>query len=178
MKIIKSIFDAICFLFSSIFYFICFVFSSIFRIVGTLILILIIFLTSISVLHKMEYARYKETGIMKNGNLCISYMCEGDGGYFDKYYNSDNNVLQEIDDFYAIDGIRLGITGNKGDVFGKVYKPINSGTSDIYVCYATSGGGSNYFELYYVEVDEKLNITYNMKKISKEQFEENTGENK
>lgn len=122
-------------------------------------------------MNKIRYAKYDETGIMKNGNLCISYMCEGDGGYFDKYYNSDNNVLQEIDDFYAIDGIRLGITGNKGDVFGKVYKPINSGTSDIYVCYATSGGGSNYFELYHVEVDKDLNITYNMETIDKEIFE-------
>lgn len=178
MKIIKSIFNAIGFLFSSIFYFIGFIFSSIFRIVGTLILILVIFLVSISVRNKMVYEHYKETGIMKNGNLCISYMCEGDGGYFDKYYNSDNNVLQETDDFYAIDGIRLGITGNKDDVFGKVYKPINSGTSDIYVRYATSGGGSDYFEVYHVEVDKNLNITYTMKKISKEQFEENTGENK
>ncbi|MDE5557532.1 MAG: hypothetical protein K2J32_07535, partial [Ruminococcus sp.] len=143
-----------------------------------LILILVICLVSISVVNKMEYAHYKETGIMKNGNLCISHMGKSPG-YKGKYYNSDNNVLQEVEEFEAWDGIKLGIGNADGDVFGKVYKPINSGTSDIYVGYATDGGSPmTYFELYHVEVDENLNITYNMKKISKEKFEENTGENK
>lgn len=161
MKIIKGIFNFICF---------------IFKLILILILILIIFLVIISVPSKIEYARYKETGIMKNGNLCISHMCEGGGSHMEEYYNSDNNVLQEFDDFYTSDGISFSTSG---DIFGKVYKPINSGTSDIYVGYATFGGDPlRYFEVYHVEVDKNLNITYNMKKISKEQFEENTGENK
>ena len=158
MKIIKSIFDALCF---------------IFRLILTLVLILVILFMSKSIPNKIEYARYKETGIMKNGNLCISHMCEGGGGYKEKYYNSDNNVLQEIDDFRAIDGIILGINGDAGVVFGKVYKPINSGKSDIYVGYATFGGDPiKYFEVYHVEVDENLNITYNMENIDKETFEQ------
>lgn len=164
MKVIKGIFDFICF---------------IFRLILTLVLILVILLISISVVNKIRYAKYDETGIMKNGNLCISHMCEGGGGHGEKYYNSDNNVLQETEDFYAFNGIKLGIGNTKGDVFGKVYKPINSGTSDIYVGYATFGGDPiKYFELYHVEVDKDLNITYNMETIDKEQFEENTGENK
>ena len=157
MKIIKGIFDFICF---------------IFRIVGVLILILVIILMSISVPNKIEYAKYKRTGIMKNGNLCISHMSEGEGyGKYEEYYISDNNVLQEIDDFYAINGIRLGSCDSYGDVFGKVYKPINSGTSDIYVGYEKRSSAPRKYELYHVEVDEKLNITYNMETIDKETFE-------
>ena len=157
MKIIKGIFDFICF---------------IFRIVGVLILILVIILMSISVPSKIEYARYKETGIMKNGNLCISHICGGRGGYAEKYYNSDNSVLQEVEGFTAMDGIKFGISDSYGDVFGKVYKPINSGTSDIYVGYSMKGGDPiKYFELYHVEVDKDLNITYNMETIDKETFE-------
>ncbi|MDE7226646.1 MAG: hypothetical protein K2N49_07315, partial [Ruminococcus sp.] len=145
----------------------------IFRLILILILILVILLVSISVANKIEYAKYDETGIMKNGNLCISHMCEGGGGYAEKYYNSDNNVLQETEDFYAINGIKLGIGNTNGDVFGKVYKPINSGTSDIYVGYSTFGGDPiKYFELYHVEVDKDFNITYSVKTISKEQFEQ------
>ncbi|MDE6781839.1 MAG: hypothetical protein K2J40_10325, partial [Ruminococcus sp.] len=113
-------------------------------------------------MNKMEYEKYDETGIMKNGNLCISHMCEGGGGNAEKYYNSDNSVLQEVKDFYVLNGIKLGIGNTEGDVFGKVYKPIKSGTSDIYVGYATFGGDPiKYFELYHVEVDKDLNITYN-----------------
>ena len=33
------------------------------------------------------------------------------------------------------------------------------------------GDPIKYFELYHVEVDEKLNITYNMETINKETFE-------
>ena len=174
MKIIKSIFDAIGFTFSSIFYFIGFIFKLILK----LILILVIFFVIISAVNKMAYVHYKETGIMKNGNLCISHMADSPG-YVGKYYNSDDSVLQETENFDVGNGIKLGIGNAKGDVFGKVYKPINSGTSDIYVGYATAGGSTiSHFEVYHVEVDKNLNITYNMKKISKEQFEENTGENK
>ncbi|MDE6424777.1 MAG: hypothetical protein K2K89_01365 [Ruminococcus sp.] len=122
-------------------------------------------------MNKIRYAKYDETGIMKNGNLCISHMCRS-SGYAEKYYNSDHNVLQETEDFYALNGIKLGIGNSDGDVFGKVYKPINSGTSDIYVGYSTSGGEPmKYFELYHVEVDKDLNITYNMETIEKETFE-------
>ncbi|MDE6091787.1 MAG: hypothetical protein K2G14_01665 [Ruminococcus sp.] len=121
-------------------------------------------------MNKIRYAKYDETGIMKNGNLCISHMCEGGGSHMEEYYNSDNNVLQEIDDFYTSDGISFSTSG---DIFGKVYKPINSGTSDIYVGYATFGGDPlRYFEVYHVEVDQDLNITYNMETIDKERFEQ------
>lgn len=162
MKIIKSICDFIGF---------------IFKLILILILMLVIHLVSISVVNKMEYAHYKETGIMKNGNLCISHMCIT-SGYQEKYYNSDNSVLQETEDFYVSNGIKLGIGNWNGDVLGKVYKPINSGTSDIYVEISKYPSVvTKDFELYHVEVDKDLNITYNMKKISKEKFEENTGEN-
>lgn len=161
MKAIKDIFHFICF---------------IFRAILILILIFVIYFVIISAVNKMEYAHYKETGIMKNGNLCISHM-DRSPGFGGKYYNSDNSILQETEDFEVWNGIKLGIGNADGDVFGKVYKPINSGTSDIYVGYATEGGSPmTYFELYHVEVDENLNITYNMKKISREKFEENTGE--
>lgn len=144
----------------------------IFLLILTLVLILVILFVSISAVNKMEYAKYKETGIMKNGNLCISHMCEGGGGYGAKYYNSDNSVLQETKNFDALDGIKLGIGNSAGDVFGKVYKPVNSGKSDIYVGYATHGGDPiNRFELYRVEVDKDLNITYSVETINKEQFE-------
>ena len=157
MRIIKCIFDAICF---------------IFRLILILVLILVILFMSKSIPNKIEYARYKETGIMKNGNLCISHMARSPG-YEDEYYNSDNSVLQETEDFEVGNGIKLGIGNADGDVFGKVYKPINSGTSDIYVGYATEGGSPmTYFELYHVEVDENLNITYNMETIDKETFEQ------
>ncbi|MDE6539753.1 MAG: hypothetical protein K2K66_06140 [Ruminococcus sp.] len=129
-------------------------------------------------MNKMEYAKYDETGIMKNGNLCISHMCIT-SGYKEEYYNSDNSVLQEVESFYVSKGIKLGIGNSVDDLFGKVYKPINSGTSDIYVGYSKEGGQDMiYFELYHVEVDKNLNITYNMEIIDKEQFEENTGENR
>lgn len=167
MKIIKGIF----YLIKSIFYFICFIFKLILK----LVLILVILLVIKDVMYKIEYTKYDETGIMRNGNLCISHMARSPG-FGDKYYNSDNNVLQEVEDFEAWNSIKLGIGNAEGDVFGKVYKPINSGTSDIYVAYATEGGSPmTYFELYHVEVDKNLNITYNMETISKEQFEENTG---
>jgi len=118
----------------------------------------------------IKYSKYEETGVMKNGNLCISHMCEGAGGYGDSFYNSDENVLEEAEDFVAERGIS---SGSVGTIFGKVYKPINSGTSDIYVGYSTTGGEPiNHFELYHVEVDKDLNITYNMEIISKEQFEQ------
>lgn len=148
------------------------IFRFIFLTAFTLVLMLVIFLVSISVANKMEYAKYKETGIMKNGNLCISHTCEN-SGYAQKYYNSGNSVLQEVEEFYAMDGIRLGIGNSYGDVFGKVYKPVNSGTSDIYVGYATYGGEPiNHFELYHVDVDKDLNITYSLEIIDKEQFEQ------
>lgn len=150
------------------------IFKFIFRVTIIFVLMIVILLNSKSVANKMEYSKYKETGIMKNGNLCISHMSEGDGygRYNEKYYNSDNNVLQETDDFYAINGIRLGSSSSYGDVYGKVYKPINSGTSDIYVCYETHGSPPLQYELYHVEVDENLNITYNMEIIDKERFEQ------
>ncbi len=150
------------------------IFRFIFRLVAILFLMLIILFISISVINTIRYEAYDETGVMKNGNLCISHMCEGGGGFGEKYYNSDNNVLKEVKDFYAVNGIRLGIGNTTGDVFGKVYKPVKSGTSDIYVGYATFGGDPiKYFELYHVEVDKDLNITYNMETIDKEQFEQN-----
>lgn len=163
MKVIKAIFNFIGF---------------IFKLILVLVLILVILYVSMSVLNKIRYEKYDETGIMKNGNLCISHKCIT-SGYEEKYYNSDNNVLQEVESFYVGNGIKLGIGNSVDDLFGKVYKPINSGTSDIYVGYSTSGGEiMKYFEVYHVEVDKVLNITYNMETISKEQFEENTGENK
>lgn len=171
MKVIKDIFNFICFIFRAIFDFIRFIF----RLILKLVLILVILFMGISVKYKIRYAKYDETGIMRNGNLCISHMARSPG-FGDKYYNSDDSVLQEVEEFEAWKNIKLGIGNAYGDVFGKVYKPINSGTSDIYVGYATDGGSPmTYFELYHVEVDKNLNITYNMEKISKEQFEENTG---
>lgn len=149
------------------------IFRFIFLLALTLILIPVILFISISVVNKIIYDKYDETGVMKNGSLCISHMCEGGGGYADAYYNSDNNVLEEVKDFFVVNGVRLGIGDTEGDVFGKVYKPINSGTSDIYVGYGTFGGESiKYFELYHVEVDKDLNITYSVENISKEQFEQ------
>lgn len=159
MKIIKGIF-----------YFIGFIF----QLILILIMLLLICLVGMSVPKKIEYAKYKETGIMRNGNLCISHMSEGEGySKYDEHYNSDNNVLQEVEDFYAIDGLRLGSSDSCGDVFGKVYKPINSGTSDIYVGYAPRSSASSKYELYHVEVDEDLNITYSVEIIDKERFEQN-----
>ncbi|MBD5160128.1 MAG: hypothetical protein HDT23_07815 [Ruminococcus sp.] len=156
MKILEVIGDFLCF---------------IFRIVGILILILVILFMSISAKNTIIYKKYDETGIMKNGNLCISHMASSPG-FGDKYYNSDDSVLQEVEDFHVYEGVKLGIGNADGDVFGKVYEPINSGKSDIYVGYSIWGGEPmNYFEVYHVEVDEKLNITYNMENIDKETFE-------
>lgn len=156
MKVIKSIF--------------LFVFLSIL----TLVLMLVLLIMYITISNSIVYAKYDETGVMKNGNLCISHMCEGGGGNAEEYYNSNNSVLQEVKEFYVVDGIKLGIGDTTGDVFGKVYKPINSGTSDIYVGYATFGGEPiNHFELYHVEVDKDLNITYSVETIDKERFEQN-----
>lgn len=93
----------------------------------------------------------------------------------EEYYNSNNNVLQEVKRFEEWKGVKLGIGNADGDVLGVVYKPVNSGNSDVYVGYSIYGGESmNYFELYHVEVDKDLNITYTMETITKEQFEENT----
>lgn len=146
------------------------IFRFIFLLAVILLLMLVILLMCIFIPQSIEYSKYKETGVMKNGSLCISHMCEGAGGWSEKYYNSDNSVLEEADEF----GVSRGIGGNAvGDVFGKVYKPINSGTSDIYVGYATHGGESiNHFELYRIEVDKDLNITYSVETINKEQFEQ------
>ncbi len=147
------------------------IFRFIFRLTVALILMLVILIMSIAIPNSIEYAKYDETGVMKNGNLCISHMCEGAGGWSEKYYNSDDSVLEEVSEF----GISRSIGGNAvGDVFGKVYKPINSGTSDIYVGYSTRGGEPiKYFELYHVEVDKDLNITYSVETIDKERFEQN-----
>lgn len=71
------------------------IFGFIFFLVTILISISLFFIMSWSV----EYSKYDETGIMKNGNLCISHMCEGAGGWADEYYNSDNSVLKEDEDF-------------------------------------------------------------------------------
>lgn len=172
MKLIKAIFKGIFYFIRSLFDFLCFIF----RLILKLVLILVILYVSMSVLNKIRYEKYDETGIMKNGNLCISHMCRT-SGYIEKYYNSDNNVLQEVESFYVGKGIKLGIGNSVDDLFGKVYKPINSGKSDIYVVYST-GSSMRYFELYHVEVDKNLNITYSMETITKEEFEENTGENK
>lgn len=167
MKVIKGIFDFIRFIFDMIWF--------ILRPILILVLILIILLECISVFKKIKYTMYKETHITINGNLCISHMCEGGGGNEEKYYNSDRNVLQKAKGFYLINGIKLGIGNTTGDVFGRVYKPINSGTSDIYVGYSTFGGDPiRYFELYHVEVDKDMNITYNMEIIDEKQFEEDT----
>lgn len=117
---------------------------------------------------------YDETCIMKNGNLCISHICES-AIYNDEYYNSDNNVLQEVKRFTEWEGVKLGSSGCTDDAFGIVYKPVNSGTSDIYVGYIPYDTGPlRYFELYHVEVDKDLNISYTMETITKEEFEENT----
>lgn len=137
-----------------------------------LFLMLIILIMCITIPWAVKYAKYDETGVMKNGSLCISHMCEGAGGYGEMYYNSDNSVLEEVKDFAVSKGIIN--SSAVGDVFGKVYKPINSGTSDIYVGYATHGGEAiKHFELYHVEVDKDLNITYSVETINKEQFEQN-----
>lgn len=146
------------------------IFKSLLRVAVILILIIVILLMCIFIPKSIEYSRYEKTGIMKNGNLCISHMCEGGGGYDEEYYNSDNNVLSEIDDF----GVSTTIGGSgAGTVFGKVYKPINAGKSDIYVGYSKTGGEDiRYFELYHVEVDKDLNITYTMETIDRERFEQ------
>ena len=162
MKIIKAIFYPIW----CLFHFICFIFKRILII----ILILVLLLIRESLATAIIYGLYNETGVMINGNLCISHMCEGAGSWMEKYYNSDENVLEEVKDFAVGGG-----SSNAGKVFGKVYKPVNSGTSNIYVGYATFGGDDiRYFELYHVEVDKDLNITYTMETITKEEFEENT----
>lgn len=146
------------------------IFRFIFLLAVTLVLMLVILIMCIAIPWAVNYAKYDETGVMKNGSLCISHMCEGAGGWTDIYYNSDNSVLEEVKDFE----VPRSIGGNAvGSVFGKVYKPINSGTSDIYVGYATHGGESiNHFELYHVDVDKDLNITYSVETINKEQFEQ------
>lgn len=149
------------------------VIKNIFGFIFLLILIPIILFILKSALNTIKYNKHDETGIMKNGNLCISHMLDGGGGCYEEYYNSDNNVLKEVEDFYITDGIRLGIGNTEGDVFGKVYQPINAGKSDIYVGYSKTGGEDiRYFELYHVEVDKDLNITYNMEIIDKERFEQ------
>lgn len=150
------------------------VIKNIFGFIFLLILIPIILFILRSALNTIKYNKHDETGIMKNGNLCISHMLDGGGGgCYEEYYNSDNNVLKEVEDFYVTDGIRLGIGNTEGDVFGKVYQPINAGKSDIYVGYSKTGGEDiRYFELYHVEVDKDLNITYNMEIIDKERFEQ------
>lgn len=164
MKVIKAIFYPIW----CLYHFICFIFKRILIIVLILVLLLIRELLATAVV----YSLYNKTEVMINGNLCISHMCEGAGGWMEKYYNSDNSILEEVKDFAVGGG-----SSNAGMVFGKVYKPVNSGTSDIYVGYATFGGDPmRYFELYHVEVDKKLNISYTMEKITKEEFEENTTE--
>lgn len=146
------------------------IFNIIFRVAVICILIIVILLMCIFIPNSIKYSRYEKTGIMENGNFCISHMCEGGGGYGEKYYNSNNNVLSEIDDF----GVSTTIGGSgAGTVFGKVYKPINAGKSDIYVGYSKTGGEDiRYFELYHVEVGKDLNITYNMEIIDKERFEQ------
>lgn len=117
------------------------IFKSLLRVAVILILIIVILLMCIFIPKSIEYSRYEKTGIMKNGNLCISHMCEGGSG--------------------------------AGTVFGKVYKPINAGKSDIYVGYSKTGGEDiRYFELYHVEVDKDLNITYTMETIDRERFEQ------
>lgn len=146
------------------------IFKFIFRVAVIFILMIVILLMCIFIPNSIKYSRYEKTGVMKNGNLCISHMCEGGGGYGEKYYNSDDNVLIEDKDFHVVRGIS---SGSVGTIFGKVYKPVNSGKSDIYVGYAKTGGEDiKYFELYHVEVDNDLNITYNMKIINKERFEQ------
>ncbi len=147
------------------------IFRFIIRLAVILVLMLEILFMCITIPCAVKYAKYDETGIMKNGSLCISHMCKGAGGWGETYYNSDNSVLEEVKDFAVSNGI---VSGAAGTVFGKVYKPINSGTSDIYVGYAAYGGESiNHFELYHVEVDKDLNITYSVENISKEEFEQN-----
>ena len=42
---------------------------------------LVILLMCIFIPQSIEYSKYKETGVMKNGSLCISHMCEGAGGW-------------------------------------------------------------------------------------------------
>lgn len=159
MKVIKAIFELI---------------KAVFKLILILFLILVILLVSIGVKHNIEYEKYNETGIMKNGNICISHICDGPVCH-GEYYNSDNNVLQEVKRFAKSKGIKLGNSGFTGDVFGIVYKPVNSGTSDIYVGYIPDDiSPLRYFELYHVEVDKDLNITYSMETITKEEFEENT----
>lgn len=146
------------------------IFKFIFRVAVIFILMIVILLMCIFIPNSIEYSRYEKTGVMKNGNLCISHMCEGGGGHGEKYYNSDDNVLIEVDDFYCLKSIGSSTVGN---IFGKVYKPVHSGKSDIYVAYETEPGTSvTYYGLYHVEVDKDLNITYNVETIDKERFEQ------
>lgn len=145
------------------------IFRFMFRLALILFLMVMILIMCIFIPQSIEYSKYKETGVMKNGSLCISHMCEGAGGWAEKYYNSNDSILEEADEFVVSRSIGSAV----GTVFGKVYKPINSGTSDVYVGYATYGGESiNHFELYHVEVDKDLNISYSVETISKEQFEQ------
>lgn len=116
MKVIKSIFKFI---------------KAVFTLILILFLMLVTLIVSIGVRNNIEYEKYNETGIMKNGNLCISHICES-AIYHDEYYNSDNNVLQEVKRFAKPEGVKLGSSGYTDDAFGIVYKPVNSGTSDIF----------------------------------------------
>lgn len=146
------------------------IFRFIFRLAVILFLVLVILIMCIAIPWAVRYAKYDKTGIMKNGNLCISHMCEGAGGTEESYYNSDDSVLEEVEEF----SVGTFSSSAAGTVFGKVYKPISYGTSDIYVGYAVYGGKSiDHFELYHVEVDKELNITYSVEIINKEQFEQN-----
>ncbi|MCM1507309.1 MAG: hypothetical protein NC177_09280 [Ruminococcus flavefaciens] len=159
MKVIKAIFTMI---------------KAVFILILILFLILVILLTGIGIRNTIIYKMYDETCVMKNGNLCISHICDGPVCH-GEYYNSDNNVLQEVKRFAKPKGLKLGSSGFTDDAFGIVYKPVNSGTSDVYVGYVPDDTGPlRYFELYHVEVDKDLNITYTMETISKEEFEENT----
>ena len=129
------------------------------------LLIVIIIIVVLALIRSWRYEEYKETGITKDGQLRISYSTKdhmSGGGYSRQFYLSNKKVLKESEDFaYTLDET----------VFGKVYKPINAGSVDIYTAYTTHGGEYLKYEVYHVTVSEELDIRYVTETISEEAFE-------
>ena len=130
------------------------------------LLVVLIFIIVKSLIHSWRYEEYKETGVTKDGQFRISYSTEGNnggGGYSKHFYLTNKKVLKEAEDFsFTLDET----------IFGKVYKPIDAGSVDIYTAYSSHGGESLKYEVYHVTVSEEFEIRYVVEIISKETFEE------
>ena len=129
------------------------------------LLVIIILIVIKALIHSWRYDEYKTTGITKEGQLRISYTTEGHnggGGYSKQFYLTNKKVLKETEDFsFTLDET----------IFGKVYKPIDAGSVDIYIAYSSHGGESLKYEVYHVTVSEEFAIRYTFETISEETFE-------